>query len=1032
MPDHRNKLGKWKFPLVITLFILLLTGSRLLWMTSFNSVDHAKSVRGVMDLRDWNARQGGTILLDGDWEFYPHEWLFGQTSYERPLSDNSQFIQVPGSWNQALQPGKDSPFGYGTYRLTVLVNPDHDLNYSIRTASIRSAYTLYIDGRKLAQSGETGENGKNYVARNVPFTATFAASSSGVIEVVIQVANHVDVRKSGIVHSLTFGSELAIEQKQMLAISMQMLDVVVFSMQAIYAIILYLVGNRDKRPLYFALLAVSIMLNNLLVNDDKFLQHLLHFNYDWSFRLAHLSTMGIIYGLLRSGKQQMQFYWPRAYQWYTSFCTVDVIVALFLPLRYLLIYHPIVLVLMASSVFLTLTSIIRASLKNLKENIPLVLSLIALMNHFVWLILSFAVGFKMDFYPFDLIIATTYFASLWFRQYFKIYAETGMLAAKLQRTDKLKDEFLANTSHELRNPLHGILNISQSILEREQHVLTEKSIKDLGTVLSVGRRMSLMLRDLIDAKRLQEGTPQLNLRNVSLHAVTTGVLDMLVFMTAGKSVRLVNDIPEFFPDVHADENRVIQIVFNLLHNAVKFTNEGEIVISVSVREGWAHIVISDSGIGMDEETMRRVLEPYEQGELGKTMVEGGFGLGLSITKQLIELHGGTLQISSKPDQGSEFVFTLPLSQGATPIGDKAAEIFASEALINATVPDARTLPAQVSVQPLKKYMDRPRILIVDDDPVNLQVLEAILSLEQYDIVTVTSGKQALALLKTREWDLVISDVMMPQMSGYELARSIRQHFTLTELPILLLTARSYPKDIENGFLSGANDYVTKPVESLEIRSRVRALTEVRQSVRQRLEMEAAWLQAQIQPHFLFNTLNAISALSEIDLVRMRNLLEALSSFLRDKFKLQNMNQLVPIEEELSIVRSYLFIEQERFEERLHVVWELGECKELRIPMLTIQPLVENAIRHGLMKRARGGSICIRVLNEESYAEITVQDDGVGMDEDMLRQLSGGHPGDRPGVGLYNTDLRLKRQYGEGLRIQSKLGHGTSVSFIIHK
>src|SRR5690625_4138570 len=107
----------------------------------------------------------------------------------------------------------------------------------------------------------------------------------------------------------------------------------------------------------------------------------------------------------------------------------------------------------------------------------------------------------------------------------------------------------------------------------------------------------------------------------------------------------------------------------------------------------------------------------------------------------------------------------------------------------------------------------------------------------------------------QEWDLVISDVMMPRMSGYELTRIIRKRFTISELPILLLTARNRPEDIENGFLAGANDYVTKPVDAVELKSRVNALTEVRKSSRERLRMESAWLQAQIQPHFLFNTLN---------------------------------------------------------------------------------------------------------------------------------------------------------------------------------
>src|SRR5699024_4185670 len=160
----------------------------------------------------------------------------------------------------------------------------------------------------------------------------------------------------------------------------------------------------------------------------------------------------------------------------------------------------------------------------------------------------------------------------------------------------------------------------------------------------------------------------------------------------------------------------------------------------------------------------------------------------------------------------------------------------------------------------------------------------------------------------------------------------------------------------------------------------------KQSVHEQLQLEAAWLQAQIQPHFIFNVLNSVIALSEINLDRMRDLLNEFSGFLRYKFQFQNMDDLIPIEDELSLVRSYLYIEKVRFGERLQVVWKIDDYEELKIPFLTIQPLVENAIRHGIMKRIRGGKILIDVSVYETHIEISVEDDGVGMDEDQMQQL----------------------------------------------
>ncbi|WP_338030903.1 histidine kinase [Fervidibacillus halotolerans] len=286
----------------------------------------------------------------------------------------------------------------------------------------------------------------------------------------------------------------------------------------------------------------------------------------------------------------------------------------------------------------------------------------------------------------------------------------------------------------------------------------------------------------------------------------------------------------------------------------------------------------------------------------------------------------------------------------------------------------------------------------------------------------------------KDWDLVISDVMMPNMSGYELTQIIRKRFTLTELPILLLTARSQPKNIQSGFLAGANDYVTKPVEPLELRARIETLTMVKRNVRQHLQLESSWLHAQIQPHFIFNTLNSVIALSEIDLEKMRDLLGNFSYFLRNKFQFKNMDVLIPIEEELNMVRSYLYIEQVRFGDRLKVQWMIDEqCNDLKVPFLSIQPLVENAIRHGLMKRIKGGKLIIQIIGDINMAKISVMDDGVGMDEEKIRKILIENRLDtKSGVGLINTDRRLKQHFGSGLHIQSKVGHGTTISFTVHQ
>ncbi|QPQ30937.1 hybrid sensor histidine kinase/response regulator [Lysinibacillus sp. JNUCC 51] len=1025
-------MQKKKIALIISLFIIILTGSRILWLHVFNNTDQPYATKGQMDLRNWDFNDGHAVTLDGEWEFYPYKWLISEEQHLES-SKNAKYIQVPKGWSSSLQEGELTPYGYGTYRLKLLVNPENNITYSIRVPSVRSSSEIYVNGRQLAKSGQIGKNAEKTVAKNVPFTVSFEANGHKEIDIIVQASNFKDPRNGGIVRSIKFGKEDILARETQLSINMQQLVAVVFLLHAIYSIILFFVGNmEDRRLLYFSLLSITSMIDFLLGSEDKLLSYWFPISYDWAFKLVHLSMVGVGFSMLQCIKHWLPQHVRKYIRLFSIFCGIVALLTIVLSTRFIVINQGIYIMILGIPIVITILTVIRESIKEIKSNIFLLFAILAFGNNLIWDGLLLIFGIKVIMYPFDLVITVACLAILWFKGYAKVHSETKELAIKLQKTDKLKDEFLANTSHELRNPLHGILNISKAVLERENHVLSDKSVKDIETVLSVGRRMTLMLNDLLDVMSLKENNSKLKLHTFSIHSIVSGVLDMLYVMSEGKQIQLVNQIPENFPKVVADENRVIQIVFNLLHNAVKYTNEGEVKISGHVKNGMAEIVISDTGIGIDEETIQRIFEPYEQGTLSKAMIEGGFGLGLSISKRLVELHGGTLQANSAVGKGSEFTFTLHIS-------DSTDEQVTAEnvALLSSMKEDLTVVPSINPFDSQEEYhsiieANRPKVLVVDDDPVNLRVIETILSIEKYNLVTVTSGSKALEKIMSQEWDLVISDVMMPNMSGYELVRTIRQQFSITELPVLLLTARSQSEDIENGFLSGANDYVTKPVDALELRSRVKALTDVKQSAQERLRMEAAWLQAQIQPHFLFNTLNAIITLSDIDIERTSKLLEALSDFLRESFKFQNIDELVPIEDELNLVRSYLYIHKERFGERINVTWDLEVSTNVLIPSLIIQPLIENALKHGILPRENGGNIHICIVDYDTYIEITVSDDGIGMDNAMIERLLVRSSETSTGIGLLNTDLRLKQHYGKGLQIKSELNQGTAISFVVLK
>lgn len=1017
-----------KILLIVALFFTFLTAFRFLWLHYYTSPHHPIASEGILDIRNWDAFNDHSLSLDGEWEFYPNVLLMQNKVEPSSIQAKRSLIHVPGNWSNSIQPATPQVFGYGSYRLRILVDPEKGKSFGLRVPRILTSSEIYINGELRSQIGWPAETKERYTPLDQPTTVYFTLEKGSVIELVIHVANFDNIRSGGIVNSIDFGLVGPLNQYVSFANNLVSLAVVAYIIHAVYGFILFFVVKRDTRIFHFSMMIVCVILATL-TDGERLLYEWIPFNYEWSVKVVHLTVVGGGYFLFQCIRHLLPtIIRTKIFFVYALLSGMFALSILTLPLSYSVQLYPIFLVMMAIPCLLSPIVMFRTTSKIDKNNIFLLLAIIASMNSLAWLIILERQHVDVFSYPFDLILAMILFASYWFKQYFIILKESQKLTAKLQKTDKDKDDFLATVAHELRNPLHGILNLTQSVLERDKNVLGAKSIKDLDMLITVGRRMSYLLNDLLDSARLKTNRIVLQPQRISIYIVTTSVIDMLRYMTEGKPIQFVNQIPRNFPLVLADENRIIQILFNLLHNAVKYSHAGEIAIRASIHSSWVSISVIDSGIGMNDEVLERVFQPYEQADQPFTSVEKGLGIGLSICKQLVEMHGGILVARSKPNHGSIFTFTLP--HCPTYLEEDEEDQLLEEAASTTEVSAASS--SQDQEQKSAPSSGGTYILAVDDDPVNLKVLVSIFAAEPYEIFTATSGTEALTLLDTREWDLIITDVMMPHMSGYELASRIRERFSISELPILLLTANNRDEDIEAGFRAGANDYVTKPMNATELKARVSSLTHLKQSVNERLRLEAAWLQAQIKPHFLLNTFNSIAALSKMDMDRMDDLMEELSNYMRLSIDFQNFAKVAPLVNELTLVRAYLYIQKERFDERLEVIWEVDDHVQLDIPPLTIQPLVENAVIHGILKRVEGGHIRIRITDRGQDVEVCITDNGVGIDEKQLKHILDKQPGERSGIGLLNTDRRLKQHYGTGLMIESQLDKGTAVSFLITK
>lgn len=1019
--------------IVIILFIISLTGFRLIWINHFqHETDQPLAESGTLDLRSWDFLNKGIVTLSGEWSFYPEmlgEDLINQRHEQTPIS-----IQSPGDWSQYINEDVHSPYGYGTYYLRIQVDPTKKERFKIQVPSVRSASTLYVNGEIYGSSGKVGVNELDAKGRNIPYiSSTITPNEEGEIHLYIQASNYEDPRASGLVRSVKLGLEEHITSETNFSMMLQTMAAVIFFVHALFAIIAYFIGIRDRRLLHFSIMLTALALINLTFGDEKVLYQYVEVSYAFSLKGALLLGLLCFFSLVQLIRHQTDNITTYLLYGTSIIYIILAILIIVLPVQYINYLTQYTGYVVVFTLVLTFIVFLKSKVsKDFMNSLSIILAMIAILSHFVWFFYLMSTGIKVVHYPFDLIIAIFCIGTVWFKQYYNLHKESIALANRLTIVDETKDEFLANTSHELRNPIHSVLNISNALLQREKDSLHEESITDLATIIAVSERMSFTVNELLDIAVVEGGSPKLKLYPVSMKAITSGVIDMVAYSIEDKSIEIKNNISDELPYVQGDENRLIQIMFNLIHNAIKYTPKGTIEINGEIKEAMIYISVSDSGVGMSEKTVQNIFNRYVQGANADTIAEGGFGIGLYISKQLIELHGGTISVESTQGKGSTFTVALPMAETEETISheENKAEIIEERTAIS--VVQRMNDKNAIETDEEKVIQDRPRIIIVDDEKVNLRVIETVLTDDDYDMTSVLSAEEVLELLREREWDLVIADVMMPGMSGYELTSTIRNRFSLSELPVLLVTARGNQDDIRFGFASGANDYITKPVDAVELRSRVKALTDARQSMHERLRIEAAWLQAQIKPHFLFNTLNSIIALSQFDPGKTTEMLNAFSDILRAKFNFENLDALVPIDRELSLIKSYIYIEQVRFGDRLRVYFSIDEGINMMIPTLSIQPLVENAINHGVMGRDTGGKVNIRITSVDEAIKVVVEDDGIGMDEVLLRNILTGSLQEKSSVGLINIHLRLKRHYGKGLTIESEMNKGTTVTFMIPK
>ncbi len=391
-------------------------------------------------------------------------------------------------------------------------------------------------------------------------------------------------------------------------------------------------------------------------------------------------------------------------------------------------------------------------------------------------------------------------------------------ADRLRKMDKLKDEFLANTSHELRTPLNGMIGIAESLSDGVAGRISGAMRGNLNMIISSGKRLANLINDILDFSKLRADVLEIKKQPVDFKAVVTLVMELSKPLLQDKQLSLSNRIPDDIPAVLGDENRLQQIMHNLLGNAIKFTEQGLITVTAGKNNnGMLEVMVSDTGIGIAKEKLPLIFNAFAQADQIRSREYGGTGLGLSITRQLVELHGGKISVESRVGKGTTFRFLLPVT---------AAKIEKSVSAFDPVLTEIRDLDEPRESAPINGQLRNVdaefKILIVDDEPINRQVLMNHLAFDNYHISQAFNGEEAWKIIRSGErFDLILLDIMMPKMTGYEASLKIREMYLPNELPIIMLTSKNQVSDLIEGLSSGANDYLTKPFSKNELLARVK-------------------------------------------------------------------------------------------------------------------------------------------------------------------------------------------------------------------
>ncbi|SDS68067.1 Histidine kinase-, DNA gyrase B-, and HSP90-like ATPase [Paenibacillaceae bacterium GAS479] len=939
-----------------------------------------KAVDGVLNLRE--LKDSPFVSLAGDWKFTAEAFV-SPTDF----NNKAENLPVPGAWASDVE--------WGSYQLMVYL-PDHwSDELGLRVRNIWSAHTIYVDGIPLSKIGTVAATKQATTPDNPSYEAYFKPGSQQLL-ITIHASNFYNTR-GGIVLPIDFGDAEQMKEDVQRDLSLEWTATLWLLLFSMFHMTIYLLRTKDEAFLYSGLHFLLLALVIVLRGERLFIREFPSFPFELYFRLQDTVTflaaillivfiVKMIPSIMSRKTMHLLFLPILVYSFLNAVLPARKISVTQYPLFYY--FDALILGIIVRIFYLTLKKRI-----NISRNEAVILLLMLLF------LAVFAISASSDSLFFTGRNYMNRIGFIGFLVMMNVFLgirlmnraeESEQLSTRLQKANDAKDAFLKVTTQDLQRPLHDAVHLVGAIAREPSR---EKQAEQLYLAEQLMGNMVYLLRDLHDFTRIRFDDYAIQLKSTNLRMVILHVIQLMQFTFTKKKIVINEQIPKQLY-VWADEQRLTQVFIRIMTEISHDTAEDRLTIE-SMQVG-TDVLLRVTSAGESSANRDR---PHSS--------------GLMMTEELIQQMNGS--ITYEHLQGElRFTVTLAFSEFKDPV----------------TVTEH-----EYNLQSVVHVEDRAlgTLLIVDDDAMHAEVMRDMLG-DTYTVRIAYTAQEALEYYSNHPEVamMIVDDIIPGDMNSLELLRQIRNQASLMDLPILMMISSEYPRHIEMIFAAGANDYLLKPFPKETLMARLNATEQTKQSMLKAIEYEMAFLQTQIKPHFLYNALSNIIAFCYTDGERAAHLLTMLSSFLRYIFETSRDGQFSTLQKEMEIIEAYVEVEKARFGERLTFASDIDPSiavEQVLIPSLLLQPLVENAIRHGLFDKEGPGHVQVTVSLRESFLNISVADDGVGMSAMQCAQLMRGANA-KAGIGFTNVRRRVHDLTQGSLEINSSPGNGTTIQIMI--